>query len=252
MENEIFKEIIIEGEKSGYLISNKGRVYSSKSNKELIPSIDKNGYLVATLYIDGKYLYFRVHSLVMEYFNTALIYCYETINHIDGDKANNDINNLEYCSYEYNNWHFRNILGGKEQPQKAKERIIEMRKRAKETTRLFMEQQNGNPRGLKEISDSELEEIKHLINKKIPTREICIKFNIKNSVVKNLIARNTEGKSSEEVTENDLRGICEDLKSGLYSLTEIANKHNVKRSIVASIHYRHNKFKYIWKDYFEE
>lgn len=91
-----------------------------------------------------------------------------------------------------------------------------------------------------------------MVDDKIPTREICIKFNIKNSVVKNIIARNTEGKSSKEVTDEELRNICKDLKSGSYSLTQIANKHNVKRSVVSSIYYKHKQFKYIWKDYFEE
>lgn len=137
MRKEIFEEIIIDGEKSGYLISNKGRVYSTKTNKELIPSIDRDGYLVVALYVNGEMKYFRVHGLVMEYFNEALVYCFETINHIDGDKANNEIDNLEYCSYAYNNWHFRNVLKGQEQPQKAKERIYEMRKRAKKVTEDF-------------------------------------------------------------------------------------------------------------------
>lgn len=252
MKNEIFKEIIIDNKETGYLISNRGRVYSMKTNKELIPSIDKDGYLVVALYVDKTMYYYRVHKLVMEYFNEALIYCYETINHIDGDKANNDIDNLEYCSYEYNNWHFRNILNGQEQPQKAKERILEMRKRAKQVTADFLKQQSENPRGIKDISESELEEIKELIKAKIPSREICINYNIKNSVIKNLIARNTEGKSSDEVTESDIRSICEDIKSGEYSITEIANRRRVRRSVVTSIYYKHQKFKHIWIDYFEE
>ena len=252
MREEIFKEIIIDGESSGYLISNKGRVYSTKTNKELIPSIDQDGYLVAVLYVKQKMMYFRVHRLVLEYFNEMPIYFDETINHIDGDKANNDLDNLEYCSMEYNNWHFRNVLNGKEQPQKAKERILEMRKRAKSITEEFIKQQSENPRGVNDLSDNEIQQIKNMIDNKIPTREICIKFNIKNSVVKNFIARSMEGKSSDEVTDNDLMNICEDLKEGILSLTQIANKHNVKRSIVTSIHYRHKKFKYIWENYFSE
>lgn len=252
MNNEIFKEIYINGVPSKYLISNKGRIYSKKTNKELIPTLDPDGYVVATLYVDGEYFYYRVHRLVMEYFYEGEADCKESINHIDGDKANNDIDNLEYCTHEYNNWHFRNTLEGKEQPQRAKERILEMRKCAKKLTRDFEEQQAGNPRGLKEISDSEIEEIKQLLMNHVPVREICVNYNIKNSVVKNIIARNTEGKSDIEVTDNDLRAICEDMKTGLYSLTQLANKHNVKRSIVSSIHYRRPKFKYIWKEYFEE
>jgi hypothetical protein len=159
---------------------------------------------------------------------------------------------LEYCSVEYNNWHFRNILNGEEQPQVAKERIIEMRKKAKQLTQDFEKQQSENPRGVKELTEHEIAEIKSLIENKVPTREICIKYNIKNSVVKNLIAKNTEGKSDKEITDDELRSICEDMMLNIYSLTQLANKHNVKRSIVSSIHYRRPKFKYIWKEYFEE
>ena len=106
--------------------------------------------------------------------------------------------------------------------------------------------------GVKELTEREISEIKSLIENKVPTREICIKYNIKNSVVKNLIAKNTEGKSDKEITDDELRSICEDMMMNIYSLTQLANKHNVKRSIVASIHYRRPKFKYIWKEYFEE
>lgn len=249
---EIFKEIYINGNPSKYLISNTGRIYSLKTNKELIPTLDPDGYVVATLYVNGEYFYYRVHRLVMEYFYNGVIESTESINHIDGDKANNNISNLEYCSVEYNNWHFRNILNGEEQPQVAKERILEMREKAKQLTRDFEKQQSENPRGVKELTEREISEIKSLIENKVPTREICIKYNIKNSVVKNLIAKNTEGKSDKEITDDELRSICEDMMLNIYSLTQLANKHNVKRSIVASIHYRRPKFKYIWKEYFEE
>ena len=52
MKEEIFKEIYINGSPSKYLISNKGRVYSKKTNKELIPTIDPDGYVVATFYVN--------------------------------------------------------------------------------------------------------------------------------------------------------------------------------------------------------
>lgn len=38
---------------------------------------------------------------------------WKIINHIDWDKLNNNINNLEYCTYSYNNWHTCNILNKK-------------------------------------------------------------------------------------------------------------------------------------------
>jgi len=62
----------------------------------------KNGYLRLNLYYDkNKYKTVKIHRLMAEVFipNT---YNKETVNHIDGNKLNNHISNLEWATYSEN------------------------------------------------------------------------------------------------------------------------------------------------------
>lgn len=83
-----------------YQISDDGRVWSKKSNKWLKP-IDVNGYKKASLYKNGKEYQRLVHRLVAEAFipnpNN-----YDEINHINEDKSDNRVENLEWCTPSYN------------------------------------------------------------------------------------------------------------------------------------------------------
>ena len=63
---------------------------------------DEKGYMVVNLRKEGKNKVSFVHRLVAE----AFIPNYDnknTVNHIDGDKSNNNINNLEWSTYSENN-----------------------------------------------------------------------------------------------------------------------------------------------------
>ena len=75
---------------------------STKKGRLLKPNKDKYGYLVVTLYNKKIAKTFKIHRLV------ALAFidnpnCFPVINHKDEDRANNYVENLEWCSAEYNN-----------------------------------------------------------------------------------------------------------------------------------------------------
>ena len=95
---EIWKDII--GFEGLYKVSNIGRI-KNKDNKLLSPYHNINGYISIDLYKEGHVHKLRVHRLVAEAFipnpNN-----YPIVNHIDENKTNNNVNNLEWCTYSYN------------------------------------------------------------------------------------------------------------------------------------------------------
>lgn len=100
---EIWKNI--DGYDGKYQVSNLGNV---KSYKNLKKELCKNGYLRVTLYKEGKAKRFLVHRLVA---NTFLENKSNKpqVNHIDGNKTNNQINNLEWVTSSENNKHAHKI-----------------------------------------------------------------------------------------------------------------------------------------------
>lgn len=92
---------------SGYYIYSNGHIYSDRKMGFLKPLTDSKGYK----YVDlrGRKPAIRnpkIHKLVMLAFSDEVER--EQINHIDGDKSNNDLSNLEYVTNEENRVHALN------------------------------------------------------------------------------------------------------------------------------------------------
>lgn len=93
-------------ENPNYIIYNDGKLFSIKSGKFIKPTYCTGGYLEYVLYINGKYRAYKVHRLVAQYFvkNPDSTKYYE-VNHIDGNKENNNDFNLEWCDRIYNTYY---------------------------------------------------------------------------------------------------------------------------------------------------
>jgi hypothetical protein len=90
------KEIAIPG----YFITEDGNVFSGKTNKFLKVQVSTTGY--KGIMIKGKV--FKIHRLVSIAFLTNTEN-YRCVNHIDGNKLNNNVDNLEWCSHSHNLQH---------------------------------------------------------------------------------------------------------------------------------------------------
>ena len=108
-------EVFVETEFPGYFVSNYGRMYSYRSRyKEkrrtyqvLGFQVNRSGYNVVTISDDicNKTRHILVHRLVFATFNSIRWADFKqrsTIDHIDGDKTNNRLDNLELVSVSLN------------------------------------------------------------------------------------------------------------------------------------------------------
>lgn len=96
----------VKGYEGLYEVSNMGRVRSLYYGKSRIlkQGVDCHGYMHVCLSKDGTCNTKRVHRLVA----TAFIQNpdnYECVNHKDGNKKNNTVDNLEWCTISYNTKH---------------------------------------------------------------------------------------------------------------------------------------------------
>lgn len=85
-----------------YGIDREGRVYSFKADRvrELKPQKNGTGYVVYYLMLDGKRHTKTAHSLVLETY--AEPRKGREVCHSDGNKANNKLSNLRWCSHSEN------------------------------------------------------------------------------------------------------------------------------------------------------
>lgn len=149
---EIWREVI--GFEGRYYVSNKGKVKSVVNGVEklLKGNITKKGYVRISFHIRPKPTYqMFLHRLV------ALAFIpnpknYTEINHIDGNKQNNDANNLEWCTPKYNSWHKFHILGYR--PSEECKAKLSSNKKGKKLSKKTREAISKGHIGLKRSAES--------------------------------------------------------------------------------------------------
>lgn len=100
---EIWKEFSING-RTKYLVSNLGRVKNVRSKVVRKPKLDKHGYYVLGFGIKYKKKHIHIHRLVAQAFIPNLL-DKPCVNHINGIKTDNRVENLEWVTYKENSIH---------------------------------------------------------------------------------------------------------------------------------------------------
>lgn len=108
MKKEIWKKIffiknnILYDFSDRYEVSNYGKIRNIKTKRILKSGTISGGYMGVVLSKNGKTTSFSVHRIVATMFieNPNNLPC---VNHKDENRKNNQVENLEWCTYEYNN-----------------------------------------------------------------------------------------------------------------------------------------------------
>jgi len=128
---EIWKDI--KGFESMYQVSNQGnvrslRAYAKKRGRLLALRTNYSGYIQTDLCKNSKKYTFRVNRLVAEAF-IPNPHHYPQVNHIDENKKNNDVSNLEGCTAKYNcNYGNKTKYAGKKISESHKKKVVQISK----------------------------------------------------------------------------------------------------------------------------
>lgn len=242
----MYKFIYIDNKRTNYAVSKTGAVLSTNYNnthtfKELKLQTDKDGYKTVHLHINGKVINFRVHRLVAysfiplpkRYENIGLTRDDLEVNHKNGDKSNNHVSNLEWCTTKENIIHaelnnLRSHKRGIEHPM-----VKYTESQIKQVCYLF----EKNEFSMKQISEKTGVDI-HTV------------FDIKNNNAWNSISKNYNFENysvkSDRRTNCPLRKydielihkICKMLEDGDKTLKEISCECGVSDGLVQHIKYR--------------
>lgn len=198
-----------------YLVSTYGRVKSLKGKVKILKPVLGRGYLRVDLSKDGKPKHFNVHQLV------ALAFipnpnCKREVNHIDGNKLNNYVDNLEWCTQSENIQHAV-ATGLKAQGEEHG--------RAKLTNEQ-VEEIRANPYGLT------LEKLAE----KFGVGQTAIGYIQRGKTFKNAGGPIRKAqKRSPNVTEEIRAQILADWATGNYSQRQLAREHGVSQACIWNI-----------------
>jgi predicted XRE-type DNA-binding protein len=236
IDDTLLANIILNGKKTRYYVGTSGNIYSKYKKTKIMKKLkltrmrvekDKdNQYYTAHLSDKGDVYNILIHRLVAGAFipnpeNKA------EVNHKDGDKSHNYVDNLEWVTpsenilHAYRTGHKFQYTGEKNHNTKIKQKDAELICKLLEENKLSI-------REISEIIGCPKTIVMNIIYK-YAWREISEKYNIDNYDVKESINGNRRMKRSLAIK------ICEDLSSGYYSIREIAEKYDIPYSRVNDI-----------------
>lgn len=96
------KKLKLDGLRKKYLIYEDGRIFDVENNRFKKQYENKKGYMFTSFYINGKSKKFFIHRLVLMMFNPVKNMENLQVDHIDTNKKNNRLDNLEWVTQSEN------------------------------------------------------------------------------------------------------------------------------------------------------
>lgn len=210
-----------------YFITTCGKVFNSKG-LEIKQQRNRDGYWTVNLRRDGKYFHLRVNRLVAQTFipNPKNL---PVVNHIDHDRGNNNVSNLEWVTHSEN------------QNKSIENNWMAGKKRSK-------------------LNVEQVKLICEMIQDGYRNKEIREKLNVTQDEVIGIRTGKTWREISKEyklirhrrgISEDSVRWICRKLREGLKvsEVVRLASSESITRSVVTKIKNK-KTFINISKDYF--
>jgi hypothetical protein len=113
-----------------YRVNCRGDILKIKTNKVMTQSVCKKGYHRVFLTVNGKRISIGVHRVVALAFVSGKTRWRNEVNHIDGNKSNNTIKNLEWVTRKENMKHGLEVIKTINKPRNElrDKMIVELRK----------------------------------------------------------------------------------------------------------------------------
>lgn len=117
-------------------VKRRGKTIRTLREKILTPQLHYRGYLKIDLNREGKYERFYIHRLVAMHFLPFPIDC-DVVNHIDCNKQNNYVSNLEWMTFKENTQYYYDVKKGKKIKPETEEEKQEFDKMREEILNAF-------------------------------------------------------------------------------------------------------------------
>ena len=94
----------------GYSVSSSGRVFDEQEQRS-VRVYTSTEYDSIHIWVNGELKHIGVHRLIADAFVAGRTEEKRFVDHIDGDKKNNSIDNLEWVTPAENTWRYRRLAG---------------------------------------------------------------------------------------------------------------------------------------------
>ena len=238
-----YKKILYHGHETRYTITNIGFVINDDTGRIQIPYTSNRGYLIVNLSYKGKRKKVSIHRLVATYFLDNPNNLPE-VNHKDGNKNNNSVTNLEWCTPQQNvihsfDYHLNHSGEDNKLSKITNNQAMKICKYLEENVLTMTE--------IAEEVGTTRKTVSHIKNKESWTR-VSKYYNIDNYSIKDKNVLYADNHPRSKIKSTDVKKICEMIEDNKLTLREISQKTGVSYQIVRNIYYK-TTWKSISKNY---